>query len=93
MFDVGFWELFVIGIIFLLVLGPERLPEFATKAGRYVRKIKTFIENVNTDISSQLETENLKKHLDLEDENSNILEIIKDSKETISDIKDTVEKK
>jgi sec-independent protein translocase protein TatB len=87
MFDVGFWELFLIALILLIVLGPERMPELARTAGKYVRKIKDFTSNISQEISSEIESESLKKHLSLEDENSSILEIIEDSKETLNDIK------
>lgn len=93
MFDVGFWELFLIALILLLVLGPEKMPELAKTAGRYIRKIKDFTSNISSELSSEMESENLKKHLSLEDENSNILEIIEESKETLNEVKKSVEDK
>lgn len=93
MFDVGFWELFLIVLILLIVLGPERMPELAKTAGKYIRKIKDFTSNITQEISSEIDDENLKKHLSLEDENSNILEIFEESKETLNDVKKSVENK
>jgi sec-independent protein translocase protein TatB len=87
MFDIGFWEIFLISLILLIVLGPERMPELAKTAGKYIRKIKDFTGKISQEIESEIESENLKKHLSLEDENSSILEIIEDSKETLNDIK------
>ena len=40
MFDVGFWELLIIAVVALLVLGPERLPEVAKQAAFFVRKAR-----------------------------------------------------
>jgi len=35
MFDIGFWEFALIGVITLIVVGPERMPAIARKAGQY----------------------------------------------------------
>ena len=43
MFDLGFTELLVIGVVALVVLGPERLPEVARTAGKYFAKAQGFI--------------------------------------------------
>ena len=40
MFDIGFWELLVIAVVLLLVMGPERLPEVAKQAAFLVRKAR-----------------------------------------------------
>ena len=42
MFDFGFWELALILVISLIVLGPERLPVFAAQLGSWIKKIKVF---------------------------------------------------
>lgn len=54
MFDIGFWELVVIAIVALLVLGPERLPEFAVNAGRWFGKLKRFINHTRRELESEL---------------------------------------
>ena len=36
MFDIGFWEIFIIGVVALLVVGPEKLPNMVKVAGQYV---------------------------------------------------------
>lgn len=59
MFDVGFSELVLIGLIALIVLGPERLPEVARSAGRWVAKIRRFVENVKRDIDQEIKGEDL----------------------------------
>ncbi|MCM5704141.1 Sec-independent protein translocase protein TatB [Larsenimonas salina] len=63
MFDVGFFELMVIGVIALLVLGPERLPVAARTAGLWIGRIKRTVSNVQQDISSQLEAEELRRKM------------------------------
>ena len=46
MFDVGFWEFALIGVIALIVVGPERLPGIAKTTGLYVGKFKQFVNNI-----------------------------------------------
>lgn len=40
MFQIGFWELVVVGVVALWVLGPEKLPAFARLAGRFFARAK-----------------------------------------------------
>lgn len=61
MFDVGFTELLLIGIVSLVVIGPERLPAVARTAGQWIGKLQRFVRGVKTDLASELETGDLKK--------------------------------
>lgn len=63
MFDMGFLEVTTIGVVALVVIGPERLPEVAAKVGRYVGKAQRFVRGVRSDISRELETGDLKNLL------------------------------
>ncbi|MCU7939167.1 MAG: Sec-independent protein translocase protein TatB [gamma proteobacterium symbiont of Bathyaustriella thionipta] len=63
MFDIGFWELSIIGIVALLVIGPERLPAVARTVGKYVGRANRFVSNIKDDISKELKDEDLKKIL------------------------------
>ena len=40
MFDFGFGELALVLVISLIVLGPERLPKFASQLGSFIKKLK-----------------------------------------------------
>jgi sec-independent protein translocase protein TatB len=87
MFDVGFWEFALIGIITLIIAGPERMPAIARNAGKYIGKIKRLIEKIQADVTDELETDKLKEHLKLNDENANIIEILDETKNTLNDTK------
>ncbi len=79
MFDIGFSELFLILVVALIVVGPERLPALARKVGRYVSKAKQTFENVKREVESELETEELNKRLA---ENN----ILKETKELTNEV-------
>ncbi|MCE9664166.1 Sec-independent protein translocase protein TatB [Halomonas sp. M5N1S17] len=63
MFDIGFLELLILGVVGLLVLGPERLPKAARTVGLWVGKIKRTVSSMQREISSQLEAEELRQKL------------------------------
>jgi len=63
MFDIGFWELSLIGIVGLLVIGPERMPAVARTVGKWVGRANRFVTNIKEDINKELKDEDLKKIL------------------------------
>lgn len=63
MFDSGFLEMLVIGVIALIVVGPERLPGLASKAGRMIGKMKAFVANTREDIEKEIRAEEMQDML------------------------------
>ena len=61
MFDFGFWELALILVISLVVLGPERLPAFASQLGTLIKKIKDFANSLKTSIENEARMKDLEK--------------------------------
>lgn len=65
MFDIGFWELLVIGVLALLVLGPEKLPGAIRSTAKTVRSVKSMASGFKQEMEEQLRVhelhENLKK--------------------------------
>ncbi len=68
MFDAGFWEFLLIGIVALLVVGPERLPELARKAGYWIGRARKFVNTVKADVEREFRTEELEKMLSQQNE-------------------------
>ena len=54
MFGIGLPELAVIVVVAVIVFGPDRLPEFARQAGRFIRQVRTFTQSARDDIRSEL---------------------------------------
>jgi sec-independent protein translocase protein TatB len=63
MFDMGFTEVVLIGVVALVVIGPERLPAVAITVGKYVGQLKRFMTNVRADVESELKTDEIRKLL------------------------------
>ena len=80
MFDFGFWEIAIIGVITLIVVGPERMPALARKAGLFVGKLNKFLSKVKKDIKEELKTEQIKEQLSMDDEKSIISDITNEAK-------------
>ena len=51
MFDIGFSELLLFGVIALIVLGPEKLPQAARTAGQWYAKLRRTISTLQSDIA------------------------------------------
>lgn len=67
MFDVGFTELFLIGVIALIVIGPERLPGAARTTGAWLGKMKRTLNSVKSEVQRELDAEELRKSLGVDD--------------------------
>jgi len=61
MFDVGFSELLVIGLVALIVLGPERLPKVARTVGHLLGRMQRYAASVKADIEREIQLEELKR--------------------------------
>jgi len=86
MFDVGFFELMLIGVVALLVVGPERLPKLARTAGMWLGKGKQMISSVKADIAKEMKAEELKSILEKQQQLNPVHEIMEDTRQTLKDM-------
>ena len=63
MFDAGFLEVLVIGVIALLVVGPERLPGVASKIGSLIGKARRFVDTTKADIEREINASEMRELL------------------------------
>ena len=61
MFDLGFTELLVIGVVALVVLGPERLPEVARAAGKYFAKAQGYVTQLKAEFNRETHLSEIQK--------------------------------
>jgi sec-independent protein translocase protein TatB len=61
MFEVGFSELCLIGLVSLLVIGPERLPKMARLAGFWLGKTRSMVASVKEEIKLELHAEEMRQ--------------------------------
>jgi sec-independent protein translocase protein TatB len=64
MFDIGFSELLVIGVVALIVIGPEKLPRVARTVGHLLGRMQRYVADVKADINREIELEELRKMRD-----------------------------
>jgi sec-independent protein translocase protein TatB len=92
MFDVGFWELMLIGVVALLVVGPERLPKLAYTAGKWLGKGRSMLSTVKSEIDKEIKSEELKKVLEEQKRMMNPMEeIIEETSSAVKEIKNETE--
>ncbi len=61
MFDISFFELLMIAVVALIVIGPQRLPAVARTLGHLFGRMKRYVNDVKADISREMELDELKK--------------------------------
>ncbi|MGQ0546043.1 MAG: Sec-independent protein translocase protein TatB [Betaproteobacteria bacterium] len=64
MFDIGFSELMLIGLVALIVIGPEKLPRMARTVGHLAGRLQRYVADVKADINREIELDELRKMRD-----------------------------
>ncbi|HCA75873.1 MAG: Sec-independent protein translocase protein TatB [Pseudomonadota bacterium] len=92
MFDIGFWEILLIGVLALVVLGPERLPGAMRSTLKTIRSVRNVASGFKEEVEHQLRVhelhENLKKAeqqglKDLSPELKNSVDELKEAAESV----------
>ena len=88
MFDFGFWEIAIIGIITLIVVGPEKMPSLARKAGLYIGKHNKFFTKIKSDINEELKMDEIKEQMSMEEEKTILSEVTEDIRTNVDSLKE-----
>lgn len=88
MFDIGFPELVVVSIVALVVIGPERLPETVRTIMLWIGRVRQTFTNIKTELEQEIGADEIRRQL----HNETILKEINESKETISNSLQEVDK-
>lgn len=91
MFDVGFWELVMIGLVSLLAIGPERLPKAARIAGFWVGKLRNTVASVKAEIKQELQAEEIRQVLKEQSAFDEIQKTFDETKEAAHSIQSSTE--
>ncbi|EGW22839.1 Sec-independent protein translocase protein TatB [Methylobacter tundripaludum] len=83
MFDVGFSELCLIGLVSLLVIGPERLPKVARLAGFWLGKTRSMVASVKEEIKLELQAEELRQIFKEQSGMAEVQQIIDETSDTL----------
>jgi sec-independent protein translocase protein TatB len=89
MFDIGFAELIVIGVVGLLVIGPERLPEAVRTASLWLNRIRRGFNDLKHEVQQELHNDSVMKELrqtgeQLKEDTQTIGHDLKDAAESLS---------
>jgi sec-independent protein translocase protein TatB len=99
MLDISFWELCIIGIVALLILGPERLPGAIRSTVKTVRSVKNMATGFKTEIEEQLRIhelhENLKKaeNMGLDNVSPEVAQSVEELKQAALSVQEPYKKK
>jgi len=61
MFDIGFWEIMLIAVVALVVVGPERLPRVIRVTGLWIGRANASIQSVRSEISRELRADEIRR--------------------------------
>ena len=79
MFDIGFTELLLVGLVALVVLGPERLPGAVRTTGLWVGRIKRSFSNIKAEVEREIGADEIRRQL----HNERILDLEREMKQSI----------
>lgn len=79
MFDIGFSELLLVGLVALVVLGPERLPVAARMAGLWIGRLRRSFNALKTEVEREIGADEIRRQL----HNERILEMERELKQSI----------
>ena len=90
MFDIGFAELVIIGVVALLVIGPERLPSAVRTASLWINRIRRGFNEIKAEVQQELHNDQVMQELkqageQLKEDTQSIGKDLQDSASAITD--------
>ncbi|MGV6476157.1 Sec-independent protein translocase protein TatB [Azotobacter vinelandii] len=79
MFDIGFSELLLVGLVALLVLGPDRLPGAARTAGLWVGRLRRSFNTLKSEVEREIGADEIRRQL----HNERILELEREMRQSL----------
>lgn len=89
MFDIGFSELLLFGVIALIVLGPEKLPQAARTAGQWYAKIRRTVSTLQSEIEAELDLAETRQQM--KEELAKIRQTEADMKREMAEIRGSIQ--
>lgn len=90
MFEVGFSELVMIGLVSLLVIGPERLPKVARIAGFWLGRTQKMVADFKAEIKQELQAEEIRQALQEQTGLKDYQQLLNEVTDTAYDIKSSL---
>ena len=90
MFDIGFSELLFFGVIALIVLGPEKLPQAARTAGQWYAKLRRTVSTLQSEIEAELDLAETRQQM--QNELAKIRQTESDMKRELAEMRGSMQK-
>jgi sec-independent protein translocase protein TatB len=91
MFEIGFWEMVLVGVVAMIVVGPERLPGLARTAGLWLGKARRMVAEVKAEVDRELHLEEIKQSLRQQGHLTEINEIKQDLADRVKAIQQDIQ--
>jgi len=91
MFEIGFWEMVLVGVVAMIVVGPERLPGLARTAGLWLGKARRMVADVKAEVDRELHLEEIKQSLREQSHLTEINEIKQDLASRVNAIQQDIQ--
>ena len=90
MFDIGFWEICLVSLVSLIVIGPEKLPKAARVAGFWVGKSRNMVASVKAEIKEELQAEEMRQILKQQSGVEEVQKMLDEGTDTVNEITSSI---
>lgn len=90
MFDVGFWELTLLFIVALVIVGPERLPRLVRTVGLWIGKAQRIVSEVKEEVEREIRVEEIKNSISQQSGSEDIKKLADRVKSINSEVQETL---